>query len=99
MHIFAHAQELHTETTSDFEHFITNGFTAAPLFLAAVILVVIILKNVAHAQLHHIALALLAIFFFTGIMSYTLVPAISIISLTLGIGLALFLSLAAISKG
>lgn len=94
----AHTEDLHTANTSTLVHSVTEPYVAVPLFVAAAVVLFLILRRLFGLQIDRVFLILLALFLVSGVATYSLVPAVSIVSLTAGIVLALFLSLASIGK-
>ena len=96
--LFAHAEELHTTSTSDLEHTLTQPIVALPLFLGVLLALVLVLRFGLKMPVRHILIISLGLFFVIGVTTYSLVPLVSIVSLSAGIGLALIFSLASIAK-
>ena len=94
IYFFAHADELHDAATSSAEHTLTQPAVAVPLYLLIGVLLYFVLNTYKKTALLPV---LLTYNFLCGLMLYSLVPAISIISLSVGIVLALIVALGSIA--
>jgi hypothetical protein len=90
---FAHAEELHTQSTSGLVHTITEPAVAVPLYILVLLISFYGLKTYKKSLLLPVMLILN---FCAGIAFYSLVPTVSIIGITLGIMLALVVALGSI---
>ena len=93
--LFAHAADQHTETTSALEHQLTQPLVALPLFFFGLIALFLVLKQL-NVKPPHIIMIFMSVFFVCGVLLFSLVPAISVISLSAGIFLALAFALTSI---
>ena len=96
--LLAHGEDLHDATTSNLEHQLTQPYIALPLFIGFLLLLYSVLHTAFEVPKSQIALIFMAIFLVSGVLLYSLVPIVSIISLTLGVILSLFFALSAIAK-
>ena len=94
----AHGAEQHTAETSTAEHVLTQWFVALPLFVVVFVLLLALLKEYGKLTPPQLMLVAMALLFFVGVGTYSLVPVVSIVGLTLGIALALFFTLVSIAK-
>ena len=92
MNLFAHGTEQHSEQTSQFEHIVTEPAFAIPLFILILIGIYYGLTSIGW-PVSRIIIVELIIIFFTGVLTYSLIPALSITCITVGIISALFLTL------
>lgn len=97
LNILAHAEDLHKESTSELIHLLTQWYIALPLFFTVLALILIISEEYFGFKVPQLMLLSMPILFIAGIATYAAIPALSIISLTLGIGLALFFTLVSIA--
>lgn len=91
----AHSEDLHNTQTSELEHLLTSWYVALPLYLGLLGLLNLILQKqgVKH---NRIILLNLLILLIVGTLFYSTVPVISVVSIALGMGVALLFSLATI---
>ena len=89
MMLFAHVEELHTESTSAFEHAITSPWALA-------IVTIVLLWLWWHYSKRWRIGGTLAILFIAGIIGYRLAPAFSAAAITLGFAGSLVVTLASL---
>ncbi len=94
---FAHAGEAHESTAEATKHLFTQPYLALPVFILVVIGLYYLLKAFRVAD-STILLSELCLFFVVGIGAYSLVPAVSIFALSVGIGSALFVALSTLAN-
>lgn len=94
--LFGHANELHNETTTQTEHLLTQPAIAIPIYILIGVILYLLLNNYKKTA---VLPALLVYNFLCGLLLYSLVPAISVISLSVGIALALIVALGSIVGG
>lgn len=87
--LFAHVEELHTESTSAFEHSVTN-----PWAMGAVTLIILFIWW-RYTKRWRIG-GSLAILFIAGVIGYHAAPAFSVIAITLGFAGSLLVTLASL---
>ncbi len=97
MNLFAHGQELHSDSTSGFEHMITQPHLAVPLFILLIIATYYALSRLGWS-IARIVLIELALMLVVGVLLYSIVPAVSILAITGGVVGALFLSFTLIAS-
>ncbi len=93
--LLAHSDDLHTSTTSDLEHTLTSTPVALPFYIILNIVVFQALKRFKKSLLLP---TMLGMNLLIGLLSFELVPVVSIIAITAGIASALLVSLALIAK-
>lgn len=96
--LFAHGEELHTADTSSLEHYLNEPLVSLPLYFGLLIGLYYVLKLGFKLPTPRILLIFMGIFLFSGVLLFSVAAAISVISLTAGVALALFFSLASIAK-
>ena len=95
--LFAHGDEFHSENTSELEHTLTSGFVAVPLFILLLGAVYYLMTHTFKLKLPHTLLVIMAVNFIVGVLTFSLVPAVSVLAITFGILLALFFSLSSLA--
>lgn len=87
---FAHAGEAHADTASTLSHMLLGKwYFALPLYIAFLILLIFTVYRATRKSLPITYLVLLIVLFAAGIGTYTSSPAISILSISVGFGMAL----------
>ena len=94
LQLFSHAEDLHDAATSGLEHTLTQPLVAIPIYL---ILVNVIFMTLRHYKKSAVLPVLLAFNLIVGVVSYALVPAVSIMAITAGIVMALAVTLSLLS--
>lgn len=90
----AHAEQAHTEATSDIEHTLTDWPIAIILYFGINLIVFRLIRNSRKSATIPVMLGLnLTI----GLLTYDFIPAVSIIAITLGIGATLVIALTLIA--
>ena len=92
MNYFGHSEQQHDLSTSSIEHFLSQPLIAVPLFILLIISVYFGLRKIGF-NLIKIILTELLIFLVVGLLTYSIVPAVSIIAISLGIATSLFVVL------
>jgi hypothetical protein len=98
LQLFAHAEEAHTENSSELVHLLSEWYIAIPLFFAFVYLVIFVLKYQFNASFGVLANVTIGMLLVMGIFTYELVPALSIICIATGLAATLFLVLGSLAK-
>jgi len=96
--LLAHVENLHSATTSELEHVLTAWYVAIPVFFGVVLLLWWLMSAVFKQSIAHKVNLTLLLFFATGVLTFSLVPALSIITLSLGIMSALLVVLSSLAK-
>lgn len=94
--LIAHAGEDHSNTAEAAEHVFNLGLIAIPIYIGLILGLFLLGGKLNISPPTRILLAL-AISFAAGVLGYVLVPALSVIALTFGIGLALVFTLASLA--
>ena len=93
--LFAHGEDFHDAATSELEHLLTSAPVALPLYL---ILNIAVFYGVKKYKKEMIMPSLFAVNLLIGVLSFELVPVVSIIAITVGITMALFVTLTLLSN-
>ena len=95
LQLFAHSEDLHSADTSQLEHLLTSAEVALPLYVAANLLLFVVLRKYRKSA---IMPAILGLNLVAGVMSYSAVPAVSVAAITVGIASALLISLSLLAN-
>ena len=94
----AHAEDLHTEETSELVHFLTTTPVALVLYALGLGLLWLLVRK-RKEPVPKFLMASMAYNFVLGVVGYVFVPWVAVIAITLGILTALFFALIAIAGG
>lgn len=95
---FAHAGEVHETIQDSSRHLLSSPYMNVPLFILFIIGLYFLLAKLK-VKLPNILNIQLAILLIVGVVGYTYTPILSIVSISGGITLALFLVLSGLAKG
>lgn len=97
MKYLAHEGEIHEDQIESTLHILDNELIVIPVFLIFIVLLSLIMRSVFKLTSDKIALSLLPIFLVLGLFGYKYAPSVAIISITMGISLALIYVLSSVS--
>lgn len=94
--LFAHSEEYHAGDSSDLEHYLTSWYIALPIFVLVLMAIYYGLQKIGW-KFTHVLLLEMVFLLIVGVLFYSLIPIVSIVAITLGMGMALFFSLSSLA--
>jgi len=95
--IFAHGGQKHINTAEAVEHYVAPWYVAVPIFICVIVILAYFVWRVSGRKLNTLVLVLTPILLISGLALYDISTFVSVISVTLGLILCVYLVIIKIS--